>query len=184
MKMRTVLAITLGALLLFQGWRKLPVASEVMPPTAPLRAYAPGDTLFNAGISTGPAGDLGGFHDLLRSSCTVVLFYHADCRYCEEAAPRWSGIRWVDGVPVRWVSLPDDYEEALAFADRFSLAKPIAMITDMASVRALGIYGTPMAIVADADGRFVGGARIFPDSMGSAVDECTLRETPREVRTR
>jgi peroxiredoxin len=94
------------------------------------------------------------------ASAIVVNVWNPDCPPCREEAAAlagaWSSLRR-DGVRMVGVMYvgrgwPDDREGASGFASRYRLTYPMVVDTTSAFVRAAGIPGIPVTLIADGAG--------------------------------
>lgn len=130
-----------------------------------LRQYAVGDTMAPVVLSD-MRGTGVSLERLIGGRCRLLVFFSESCGYCRDVAVLWRDRETVDGgVPVTWVSLPEDAERASAFISEYGLPGDWYRLARRQDVLDLGVFGTPMTIMAGAGGVFLGIGRTHPDSI-------------------
>jgi hypothetical protein len=104
-------------------------------------------------IAAGTKVDLPGV-DWHRDGKTLVLVLQKGCHFCAESAPFYQRlVREASGRPVQLVAvLPQGTEEAKAYLSELNVSVPTVM---QASLRTLGVSGTPTLILVDDRGAVI-----------------------------
>lgn len=143
-----------------------------------------GDRLPDIPLLSGSTDDSGdhhatSFHQLLRSPCSIVVFFSVSCPITASIAPTWREVHALPigdhHVPIAWVSVDVDTAGIDAFLKSHSLASAWYAVVSPADRRRLGVAGWPTVWAVDDKGQLRGElpqslARIrsqYPDSLST-----------------
>jgi hypothetical protein len=129
------------------------------------RNYEVGDPLASLTL-TDAGGKETTLADVVGDSCRLLVVFSESCIYCRDVAVLWSGRELVgDFVPVTWISLAEDRSKAQDFIAKNRLPTEWYELGSIEDAYELGVFGTPMTIMAGPGASFLGIAETHPDSV-------------------
>lgn len=154
------------------------------PASEPAIVLAVGDQLTDARLFEASGTDAGYQRSTRigalvgRQRCAVLLFFHSECSFCQALVPDWRNIsRMTDdsglSLPVLWVGTSLRDKGARRFITYDSLATTWYSLESGAIADAIGVVGTPTAIVIDSDRRILGMVRPLPQQNSPLPQSCS-----------
>ena len=127
------------------------------------------------------AGDQRGTHigELVgRQRCAVLLFFHSECSFCQALVPDWRNVSHMTdeaglSLPVHWIGTSLKDKGARRFITYDSLATKWYSLENGTIANAIGVVGTPTAIVVASNRQILSIVRPLPQQRSPLPQSCS-----------
>jgi len=160
-------------------------SSWLRPASEPAKVLAVGDQLTDARLFEMSGADAGDqrstrIGELVgKQRCAVLLFFHSECSFCQALVPDWRNVSQMTdpsglSLPVLWIGTSLKDKGARRFITHDSLATTWYSLESGAIADAMGVVGTPTAIVIDSGRQILGMVRPLPQQKSPFPQSCSV----------